>query len=100
MDEKLRKSLTAIICDIVECTEPLDCDMASTCPYVIDGLPQIEQAFRDNGWIKTSELTRKEFLGLSLEKRREILGREVKALESKPSPQRFASNSCEAMGMD
>jgi hypothetical protein len=55
MDEKLRKSLTAIICDTVECTEPLDCDMASTCPYVNDGLPQIEQAFQDDGWIEPQQ---------------------------------------------
>jgi hypothetical protein len=29
--------------------------MASTCPYVIDGLPQLEQAFRDNGWIEPQQ---------------------------------------------
>ena len=67
---------------------------------ILNCIEKIERIFRDDGWIRVSELTRKEFLGLPLEKRREILGREVKVLGPNPRAQRFAPNSCEAMGMD
>lgn len=52
IDEKLKKELEAVICRTVECAHPESCDIKATCSCLKDGIPKIEQAFKDSGYVK------------------------------------------------